>query len=372
VEVGVRREPRSGGAGTLPTVLIWDPNPFNWYGSEVSRVIAGGARRVVRYGRAGRGATGFGVTDRAIIPAPGGAHSMRGRLRYLYAIVEFTARGLCSRSPIVVPWITTSAERLAVLALVLLTRRTVVVDHNPVPGRSMDPADPLLRRIKEGAATVVVHGEDLVDGVGRCRRLRVAEHPGYVAWWRHQQFRPVARTQTSAAATAGGRPPTALFLGSLRWDKGAAELPALAEALLAHGVELVVACGKAETDLYEPLTDRPNLRLVGDGRRYLTDDEIAHCLRASDVLVVPYTCVSRSGSVIMAAAAQLPMVGYHSRGLAQLAGETAGVPSGDTVALAQAVARCLGRPRAAQTAALADLESSARTGWLAVVQDFAS
>jgi glycosyltransferase involved in cell wall biosynthesis len=356
----------------MQTVLIWDPNPFNWYGSEVSRIIAGGARRVVRYGRAGRAATGFGVTDRAIIPPPGGASSARGRARYLYAILEFVVRALCSRSPIVVPWITTTAEQVAVLCLVLLTRRTVVIDHNPVPGRSVGPSDPLLRRIKEGAATVVVHGEDLVDGVGRCRRLRVAEHPGYVAWWRRQRLQAEACVQPSPAAVPDGRRPTALFLGSLRWDKGAAELPALAEALAAHGVELVVACGKAETDLYEPLTNRPNLRLVADGRRYLTDGEIARCLRESDVLVVPYISVSRSGSVIMAAAAQLPMVGYHSRGLTQLAGDGAGVAVGDTAALADAVARCVSRPRAAPPGALADLESAARSGWLAVIRDFAS
>lgn len=359
---------RQSGA-SASTVLIWDPNPFNWYGSEVARVIAGGTRRVVRYGRAGRAPTGFGVTDRAVLPPAGGAHSVGGRVQYLWGIGEFVGRALLSRSPIVVPWITTPAERVAFLALVLLTRRTVVVDHNPVPGRNIDGADLLLRLIHEWAATLVVHGEDLAGGVGRCRRLRVVEHPAYLAWWRRHQPRPPECASALAAAPERSGRRSALFLGTLRSDKGVADLPALAEALLTHGVELVVACGKAEASLLEPLAGQPNLRLVGSGRRYLTDQEVARTLRGSDVLVVPYTSVSRSGSVIMAATAQVPMVGYRSQTLVDLAGEGACVPEGDTAALARRVAQCLAQPQERRSGALAGLESAARAGWLAVVED---
>ena len=121
---------------------------------------------------------------------------------------------------------------------------------------------------------------------------------------------------------------TALFLGAIRADKGAAELPAVVTELLSVGMAVTIAGrGSLTGPEWSPLLSDGRVRVVGLSRT-LSDDEVALVLRDCDVLVAPYQDVTMSGSIVMALSAGLPVAAYSSPALRSFLPDEFLVPPG--------------------------------------------
>uniref|UniRef100_UPI0035946973 glycosyltransferase n=1 Tax=Microbacterium sp. SORGH_AS_1204 TaxID=3041785 RepID=UPI0035946973 len=158
-----------------------------------------------------------------------------------------------------------------------------------------------------------------------------------------------------------------LFAGSIRADKGVQYLPEVATRL--QGVACVeLAVGIVPSGLLAQLTSAANLHLVGDGRSYLPDRAFFEALSRASVMVAPYSDVTTSGTVMMAATMAVPVVAFESEGLARVPGRVHTVRTGNVQGLADECAQVIRRPSPLGAETLAAYDESAGAAWKEVAR----
>lgn len=285
-------------------VVVYDPDGVNPYGRELAAQLA--ARYDVTVVIAGDAEwRPRGVRVLPVLPYSRGAAVAAQALRLVrgWLVVLWLALG---RAQWVVVW---SRRDSLVLALAARLRRVHVVLHNP------GPRDTLPARLRRAATTLVVHAPSLaVEGAAVCA------HPLYTHW--------LADHRVDVPPHEGVR---LLLLGAARPDKGDG-VPGLPD-----GVTLVV-CGK------RPPVSGPNVE-DRTSREFVPDAVLAETLLSCDALLAPYTGATQSGTVALAVTAGLPVVGYDSGAVADLAGRNGLVSVGDDAALSTVVERVRDLPR---------------------------
>ncbi len=293
-------------------VVVYDPDGVNPYGRELAAQLAEAGYEVTAVVAGDAEWRPSGVDVRAVLPdnraGSGGAARQAFRLLRGLLVVKWLA--LTRNAQWIVVWTRTRYDA-RFLASVALLRRVHVVVHNPGP-RDVRRDSTLRRR----ARTLVVHAPSLPGAA-------VCAHPLYVHWLRW-----------AAPATPGPHDRLRLLLlGHRRPDKGDDVLPALLAALpedLRGRIEIVV-CGKGAP---------PSLPGVAVDDRtspdFVPDRVLASVLMSCDALLAPYTGATQSGTVALAVTAGLPVLGFASGALADLAGGL--VPEGDVAALARRIA----------------------------------
>ncbi|PWF82008.1 hypothetical protein CIK52_17065 [Kocuria rosea] len=313
-------------------VHVWDPNPFNPYGTELARVI-GGIPNVTatHYTRRNRP---YGTDEARTVeslPAPAaGNHSHIHAITYMLAVFHFIAVCVIKRPIIVFPWIMNRWEILMTRFLQLCRLPTVIVVHNPIKERDELEQVKGLRAVRESATALVVHTDRL--RAGSSKLALVAAHPSYKAWnlslsHRQSAGRPFRHLDLQPGLTA-------VFVGSIREDKGFFELPSLADFLDSKGIRLLVCVGIYSPRDVATLRTKTNVSIVGDGRSYLDDEVLHSALKKSNVMVAPYRNVTVSGSVLLAMTMGLPVVAFDCPEFSRILGKQALAPEGDMSMLA--------------------------------------
>lgn len=299
---------------------MYDPDGINPYGRELAAQLA--ARYAVTVLTAGDAAwRPAGVRVLAVLPHNGASSRAAQALRLLRCWLVVAALALLPGQWVVV-W---SRRDSWVLAAVAWLRRLHLVVHNPGPRDTLAPS------LRRAATTLVVHSPALA-----VPRSVVCAHPLYVHWLR--AFAP--------ASVPPHRGVRVLLLGHARPDKGG--VPAMP-----RGVTLVV-CGKRPPVGGPGVEDRTS-------REFVPDAVLAETLLSCDALLAPYTGATQSGTVALAVTAGLPVVGYDSGAIAELAGRDGLVAPGDEAALTRMLRRVRSLPRPA-----ADPDATLRD-WTAVL-----
>lgn len=293
-------------------MVVYDPDGVNPYGRELAAQLSAGGYAVTAVVPGDAAWRPPGVTVRAVLAhnSPSSRLAQAVRLvRGLLVVLALAARD----AQWVVVW---SRHDASVLSLVARVRRLHLVVHNP---GERDTLAPSLRR---RAATLVVHSAALgVPGAAVCA------HPLYTHW--------LASYAVPAAPHDGVR---LLLLGHSRPDKGDDVLPALLDLL--PGDVTVVVCGKRPPVPHPRVEDRTS-------RGFVPDAELAATLLSCDALLAPYTGATQSGTAALAVTAGLPVVGFDSGAIAELAGSAGLVPPGDVETLAEVAGRARTLPRPA-------------------------
>jgi glycosyltransferase involved in cell wall biosynthesis len=302
-------------------VVVYDPDGVNPYGRELAAQLADryDVTAVIAADAPWRPP---GVRSLAVLPRNRAASAWSQALRLLRGWL--TVLALAARDA---QWVVVWSRRdAAVLRLVARLRRLHLVVHNPGPRDTLPPA------LKAAAATRVVHSAALAAG-----DATVCAHPLYTHW--------LAAFRTSVPDHDGTR---LLLLGHPRPDKGDDVLPALAAAL-PDDVTLVFCGKRAAPSLPVRIEDRTS----GD---FVSDADLAAALLSCDALLAPYTGATQSGTAALAVTAGLPVVGFDSGAIREMAGSAGLVPPGDVAALARvaAAAKTLPRPVTDPGAALRD------------------
>lgn len=315
-------------------VWVWDSNPFNPYGAEVARIIGGSGANVRRFCRKGDLLQSGQVRRSRIIPATShGAHTLRVKIAHAIALFRFFVGALLFRPIVVYPWLETGHEQIVARALQLCRVKTVLVVHNPVPGRDLAASNPRLRRVQSGADALVVHSDALRQNLPPGTSGFVAEHPSYRAW----------RESRLADVSSGSEPTTpagqmALYMGSVRPDKGFEYLPDLADELSKSGVTLGLSLGRLDEAQKRFVRDIPNAVMLSDGDSYVEDDDLFNHLARAKVLIAPYRNVTASGTVVLALTMGVDVVAFEATAFEGVLPADRMAPVGDARALARAAA----------------------------------
>jgi len=281
-------------------VVVYDSNPLNPYGAELAVVLADAGFSVARWCRVGDPFPDGRIRRHRVLWAS------RSQVRLPWAVLSrfwgvwvfVLAQTFRRRDIVIMTWLISKQDLLAGLILVAIGRQVIYVDHNPTPARALPCGrERLMNRMRRSEALRVVHTAYLRDQIGDARCL-VARHPSYLRW--------VGRF----GARCGSRANQALFLGALRRDKGAQDLPTLTRALSGANVSTVIAGrGLIPGMTLEQMFSCADFVSLGL-RRTLSDHEVAEQLRASGVLLAPYRDVTMSGSIMMALSAGVPVAAY--------------------------------------------------------------
>ncbi len=224
--------------------------------------------------------------------------------------------------------------------------RLLFICHNVLPheqgalGRWLLPA--VVRHTLAPGDAFIVHARssaERLEAILPEARYRVTPHPSYAALGRDRE-----RTMTLPVAVPQDRP-LLLFAGFVRPYKG---LDVLLEALpnvLARRPVHLLAAGEFWEDV-EAYRERASALGVADAvtllDAYLPDEQLAACMVAADVVVLPYRSASQSGVVQLAFGYQRPVITSDVDGLREaVAHEQTGllVPPEDPAALAAAINR---------------------------------
>ena len=354
----MRKSSREQRLGLPKNLVVWDANPFNPYGGEVARILALLGPNVRRYCRPETALQAPGVDERPIIPkGSGGIRDMRTMVGHVVALSRFMLYVIARRPVVILPW-TEKHERPVIAAIQLLAIRTIIVVHNPVPGRDEATSDARVVRLRRRAERLVVHTPRLVAEASKYGRVTVAPHPSYAGW--------VASMErlASRSTRAADRTRRALYLGSPRADKGFDSIPALAKHLSANGMELTVAVGMLSKEQRVELEEVGNVSLPSPGTRYLSDADIYASLSDTDVLVAPYHNVTVSGTVLMGISLGLPVVAFSSEAMRDVLDASYLVEPGDLAAMASLSASVAARTHHRDGSAdSASLDARSARGW---------
>ncbi|MBT0769465.1 glycosyltransferase [Kineosporia sp. J2-2] len=288
-------------------VVVFDSNALNPYGAELAEVLADAGYEVTRWCRVRDPFPDDRVRQHRVLWASRCQVGLLGAVlsRYWGVLLFVLVQSLRRNDVVVMTWLQAKFDLRAGLFLIWIGRRVVYIDHNPLPARPLPAgSERLMARMRRSAATRVVHTQYLHEKV-RSAGCFVARHPSYLRWV----------NQYGARAEAGAREPRALFLGALRKDKGADDLPSLGRALRDAKIRMVVAGrGVVPGMTLAQMQTCDEFEAVGSGRT-LSDQEIASQLRSSMVLLAPYRDVTMSGSIMMALSAGVPVAAYPSEAL---------------------------------------------------------
>lgn len=314
----------------MPRVLIFDPNSQNPYSLELARCLAGahevslfaateGARRV----------EGCRVASLPGCRPPGLDVRVLGwAWNRFWRPLAVAMSALRHRdSEVIVVWVSDPWQAL-VLGALGIRRRVHWINHNP-PGTRVGYRDvDFLSLLRRTAASRPVHSSRLRD------RTVPMEHQPVVA---HPSFRAIAggrRWRQPAHGSSERR--TLAYIGALRHDKGADELPMILQSL-----------GPAyEVKLLGPAAVPAPLESMGEGEvrasvtsagpRPLTDAQLVDELLKSDSVIAPYVQATQSGSLVLAMTVGIPAVAYNVGALSELLRDSALTPV-DPRALAQLI-----------------------------------
>ena len=319
----------NGPARDRKRVTVFDTNPFNPYGAEVSRAIAEAGHSVTRFCRRGVEFSSGGVTERPILPRhANGRRSLPQLLRTAAALVAFFATVAVERPIAVFPWPSAPVDMVAVRGAQWLGLRTVLVAHNPIPSRDEVQLGSTAQRARSGADVVVVHRTGYEGHLSSVRRLAVIPHPLYIAWERHTRGNAVVDPRIPQKSVA--------FVGGTRPDKGFLHLPAIARLLRPSGTLLVTAIGVGKPEEVEAIRNEENVLLIGDGARLLDDSEIRSVFESCAAIIAPYVDVTASGTLLMARTLGVPIVAFQSDPVSEIADSRFLVGPGDLEGLAKA------------------------------------
>jgi glycosyltransferase involved in cell wall biosynthesis len=297
-------------------VVVYDPDGVNPYGRELAAQLAAAGCEVTAVVAADVEWRPPGVRTMAVLPynRAGAGSVARQAFRLLRGLLTVAWCARDKHAQWVVVWTRTRYDE-ALVAFVARRRRVHVVVHNP------GARDTGGRALRAAATTNVVHSAALAEGMPRAA---VCAHPLYVHWLAY------ARPSTAPGRGDAFR---LLLLGHRRADKGDDLLPAVFAALPDDVRVEVVACGKGAPPL--GLGVRVEDRTSRD---FVPDRDLAATLLSCDALLAPYTGATQSGTVALAVTAGLPVLGFASGAIAELAGDAGLVPNGDTAALAARIA----------------------------------
>jgi len=155
---------------------------------------------------------------------------------------------------------------------------------------------------------------------------------------------PSSESKDELRARLGIAPSSAalLFVGNLILEKGLRELIQALHMLHESPILYVVGAGPLEAELKAT----PGVRVLGA----LPNEQVAHYMRACDLLVLPTYNEGLPNALLEAGASAIPIVATNVGGIPQLLGSDGGlmVNPRDSSALADAIRCCLGNREAAR------------------------
>ncbi|MFE5645091.1 hypothetical protein [Rhodococcus sp. NPDC056516] len=340
-------------------IVVWDPNPFNPYGVEVTRVIADSHGSVLRFGRRGQAITHGLVKSIGLLPPPAvGSRNIWVLVQYLAGLLAFVVYAIVRRPLVVVCWMNSEPERRIIRGLQLSGCRTLVVVHNPVKSRDDADDHSIIRSIRSGASGLLVHDSSLRAGIGEHANVLVAAHPAYLAWSESTEGAMRLPRDSSSAA---------LYLGSARVDKGFDVLPTLAENLSDLNIRLQCAIGRLTSSENDLLRKCENIDVLAEPSTHMSDVDVRRYMESSSVLVAPYRDVTASGTILMALTVGLPVAAFTSDVLLEMLPADSLADSGDTRMLADCAARASDADRAAVAESARNHDIRATREWALAV-----
>jgi glycosyltransferase involved in cell wall biosynthesis len=200
---------------------------------------------------------------------------------------------------------------LALLNRLFLRRELVILCHNVLPHEENGTDRLLARSVLGWADRIVVQSErekSRLLGLLPAADVGIAPHPVYDMWAEGRIPQAEARARLGLPTDL----PVLLFFGIVRKYKGLDKLlDALPQVQTAIGDVLLVIAGEFwdEQALYEQKIRALGLeKSVRIDSRYIPDEEVALYFSAADLLVAPYTSVTGSGVIQMAAGFGTPVV----------------------------------------------------------------
>jgi glycosyltransferase involved in cell wall biosynthesis len=242
-------------------------------------------------------------------------------------------------------------------------RPLVLTAHDVLPREPRPGQRHAQRRLYDHFDAIVVHSEHgrrrLTEEVGvEDPRVHVIPH-GVLRPWEHARDAEAGAEEASLPAELRGTDrPVALFFGLLRpykgidvlleaWGERTPEGPSAAELWIV---------GMPRMDIRSLLaTAPPGVRFLP---RFVADQEMLAVMRRASLVVLPYREIDQSGVAFTALGAGVPLLLSDVGGFPEIAatGAAETVPTGDPLALADALDRLLGDP-----AALAEMATRTRT-----------
>lgn len=346
----------------MTPVYVWDPNPFNPYGTELARVISTLGCTTVLIGRQPELASSLSVEYRDWLPPVSTISGpIRSRVRYLLACWRLIIASVRERPVIVVPW-TLSFFDVLVLTFIARLRLTPVITvyHNPVAGRDEGFVAGLSRRLHRTASRCVVHSRGLAVGLVGQGNVVVAPHPAYIAWRR--RFLDIHPPALTERAVQRQDRMSAIYLGGIRVDKGYDDLPAIAASCQRSGVALVLALGRVTAHQRAQLEKLPESVELVLSEGHVSDQDLARLLSRSHVLLAPYYNVTTSGTAILAVTCGVEVVAYRASAFDGVVSPALQVEPGDTQRLVQAAAS-VGETSPEVARRAEDLDGASRRAW---------
>jgi glycosyltransferase involved in cell wall biosynthesis len=244
----------------------------------------------------------------------------------------------------------------------------VLTAHDVLPREERHPGQRDAQRALLGSADAIVvhsrHGRGrLVDELGLDPgRVRVVPHGAF------EHLLDVEPQLPPELERAAGRDlPVVLLLGLLRPYKG---LDVLLDAWRGIRDAELWVCGMPRMDTRALKRDAPaGVRFV---ERFLSDGEVAACLRRADIVVLPYREIDQSGVLFAALAFGRALVLSAVGGFPEVAegGTAALVPPGEPAALHAVLARLLDDPQErARLGARAAQAAASRFSWDAIARE---
>jgi hypothetical protein len=327
-------------------IVVYDPNHMNPYGVELACLLAEARSVDVRayvavdlaepylhasaYGSEIRILRKLARGRAAASPLSEGA--ITGKLAVL--IQRFlgpcrAALGLNSGDTVVVVWLRDRWEKRVFDNLVARGIDVIHIDHNPLmSGRSMGQL-----RLKPGARRVV-HSELLRDS--STDSALVVGHLLYQTW-----VRAHGDVLAAGALMRQQRKETIIcILGELRPDKGAEELGGLLYALrnCQSPLRLFFTTSRPlDQVLVDSLTKGGIAWEQANASENNDCCHLAEQLSVVDLLLAPYTAATQSGSVLLAFALNVPVLGYDSGALREILSARSMVNVNDQSALSQRI-----------------------------------
>ncbi len=304
------------------TLTIYDPNHLNPYGIELAATLVDAAAENVSL---------VLPADRTTVPVQRVSYvrvlagSRDGLVTKLVRrlLAPFRAWRSSGRRPLVIVWTRDVFDAFVFYIRAAFGYPTFFIYHNPPNIRRRPGFGGAGERMLARRAIVCVHSEELALKLSHTpRRVIVTPHPSYYvttgAGRQTTQSTPAnSHPQSPIAGTslnqALSRPRVAI-LGSLRPDKGIANLPSVS-ASSNGGWDCIVLGPDRIPELCAEELQRADVTIVQPFSAPPTDHELQDALSSCAVMLAPYTSVTESGSVILAHTLGVPTLALRSSAL---------------------------------------------------------
>ncbi len=243
-------------------------------------------------------------------------------------------------------WVLRFARNLIIARL--LGYLTVFTLHNLTPTYQLYPAwaDNLGHWIAVNLTDrVIVHCQAakhlLTERYGRRKKISVIQHPNYI------DIYPNSISKAAARAKLNIDPDHLVFLffGGIRQNKGIENLIAAFQRIKGENIKLIIAGQPNERlDYYHQILElsKSDARIQIHGRR-IPEDEIQIYMNASDLVVLPFSYILTSSSVMLSMSFARPVVTPAMGCIPEYVPPSAGVlyDPGDPEGLYKALTHCM-------------------------------